>query len=453
MSDAWRRKSYYRPRVLVQTDAVLESTFPDAVVCLTGGQVNLIRALLEYADRRSTFVSEYQTDGYLAPTEEEWEQLTDVVAQLEEAMSGCETIAERLACICSAIQGLQASQTVDPNLLPEGQPYYDNEDSDVEEDTGSPPVSSTWDDWRVYRCKGAQMILDDVIDLVTNWAQVAEDVGLLTFTLLEGTLIASLVGIPAAVLGAIVSFLLTNLTEFVWSETVEWISENKQGLVCAIVQGSSSSAAKASVNAYINSEWDKLWSAGFVKLVFTRYTLKQLFDEDLPSYTSRSVNYSIAYCSSCYEPLVGNDWFAVRYAADPFQDTLHVAGGTGWHSDIMCADVAYRAGKVACGFVFTVTDKTGGTLKRMSAIFDCGKAASLTIDTSDNLGNTQYFSVNGANIDETDCKDTLCPTATSLTANTRSSSDDLGIKIKHEANSSEEFSTITIDWVVYEGAP
>jgi hypothetical protein len=223
--------------------------------------------------------------------------------------------------------------------------------------------------------------------------------------------------------------------------------------VCAIVQGSSSAGAKASVNAYINSEWDKLWSPGFVKLVFTRYTLKQLFDEDLPSYASRSGNYTIAYCSSCYEPLVGNDWFAVRYAVDPFQETLHVAGGSGWHHDIMCGDVAYRAGKVCCGIVFTVTDYTGGTLKRMSAISDCGKAATIFIDGADSLGNNQYFSVNGTNIDETDCKDTLCPTAVSLSNTQRSSSDDLGLKIYHEQYGAEEFSTITIDWVIYEGTP
>jgi hypothetical protein len=168
MSDNWRRKKYYEPRVLLETADVLEPPFEGSLICLSGSDLYILRNLVQYAHRRSTFVSEYEENTYLAPTEEEWDDLDAIVGELEDKLMGCEDIVDKLTCICSAIQGLQASQSVDPALLPEEQPYYDNEDSTVEEDTGSPPVSSTWDDWRAYRCKGAQMIVDDVIDIVSN---------------------------------------------------------------------------------------------------------------------------------------------------------------------------------------------------------------------------------------------------------------------------------------------
>lgn len=455
MSDAWRIKKYYDPRVLISVSDVLQSDFPDSLVCLTGAQLNILRNLMQYAERRSTWVSEYGTDHYLAPTNEEWDNLQGIVAELEETLMGCSDIVTQLACICTAIQGLQAGQTIDPNLLPEGQPYFDNEDSSVEEGVGDPPVSPDWEDWEIYRCKGAQMIVDDVIDIVTNWAEIAADVGLVTFALLEGTLIASLVGIPAAVLGAIASFLLTNLTDFVWTETVEWIYEHKQGLVCAIVSASTSAAAKAAVNAYIADQWNKLWANGLVKLVFTRHTLAQLFEEALPSYASREGSYSSGYCYACEEPEVGDDWFAVRYAATPYENTAYVPPHSGWMSDQACSYLNPIDGHPVVGVVWTCIETPEWVWKHtVGTGGDCDSGHAFTPNAGNHHPVGQWWLYTTFKFNDTQAKAALCPAAPNEnTGIYRGNVDDVSYAMELQCNNIEGTATYRIDWVVYEGLP
>jgi hypothetical protein len=401
MSDTWRRKSYYRPRVLVGVDDVLDSDFPDVLCCLTGGQVNLLRNLLQYALRRSTWVSEYHDSYYLAPTEAEWEQLEDVVAELEVSLVGCDDIVAQLNCICNAIKGLGDVAAPDSSYFLEDQPTYDNEDSSVEEDTGSPPVSSTWDDWRAYRCKGAQMIVDDAVDLFSNLEQVVEEVGTVTFLAIEAALAASLVGIPATVAIGLAQFFLLNLADFVWDESYEWIQDNKQGLVCAIVNSATSSEANAAINAYIDDNWDKLWLNGAVKLVFTRHTLKQLFDEALPSYTARAGNYGTGYCALCEEPILGTDWYAIPLSGEDWTHSQLTDALYKW-----CLPALEVTDKYIAGLIIEVECSENGypnwkTMTRQTA--QCAETAGqMFADSAPQYVSGTFARVNGDNITETE---------------------------------------------------
>jgi len=90
VADEWRVKKYYNPRVTVETSRILDTTFPDMLVCLTGAQVELLRNMCAYLSRRSTFVSEAHEQYYLAPSNEEWDSLQEIVAELEYKLMTCD---------------------------------------------------------------------------------------------------------------------------------------------------------------------------------------------------------------------------------------------------------------------------------------------------------------------------------------------------------------------------
>ena len=111
MSESWRRKTYYRTRVLVDVDRVLEPQFGDSLLCITGAQLEMLRNLTQYLHRRSTFVAEYESGTYLTADQEDWDDIQAIVADLEETLMGCEdittqltAIASQLSCLCSAAQ-------------------------------------------------------------------------------------------------------------------------------------------------------------------------------------------------------------------------------------------------------------------------------------------------------------------------------------------------------------
>jgi len=90
MSD--RKRSYRSDRVLIESEYVLDSDFNDAVVFLTGAHLEVLRNLLEYAHRPSTFSALYLTDSYLVPDDEDWDSIRAIVADLEEKLMGNENV-------------------------------------------------------------------------------------------------------------------------------------------------------------------------------------------------------------------------------------------------------------------------------------------------------------------------------------------------------------------------
>lgn len=86
MSDALRRQRYRGSRVLIDTERVLDPQFKPTLLCVTGAQVEMLRNLMAYLNRTTTFVSEYNTDYYLTPTVSEWDSLQSIVASLEDML-------------------------------------------------------------------------------------------------------------------------------------------------------------------------------------------------------------------------------------------------------------------------------------------------------------------------------------------------------------------------------
>lgn len=88
MSESERRRKYRYNRVLIETERVLDPQFADAVVFLSGGQIEMLRNATQYLNRLDTYVSEQFLGYYLAPTAEDYDTILSIVADLEESLMG-----------------------------------------------------------------------------------------------------------------------------------------------------------------------------------------------------------------------------------------------------------------------------------------------------------------------------------------------------------------------------
>ena len=88
MVDVLRKHVAPAHRILVDAKAFLNTEFDDAVLFFTGGQIELMRNLVDYANRRTTFVSDYYIGYYLSPTDADWNLIQASVADLEGTLMG-----------------------------------------------------------------------------------------------------------------------------------------------------------------------------------------------------------------------------------------------------------------------------------------------------------------------------------------------------------------------------
>lgn len=228
MSEEWRRKAYYRTRVLIPINECLDSAFGDCLVCLTGGELNLIRNLLLYAERRSTFVDEYHDQYYLAPDNDDWDALQAMVGHLEGSMMDCEQFTTDLQEI---LDWVRLQSTLPGGTFSEGEqaafPYddsiADDELTPAEEDACD--VAQLWFEW------GYQVITEQVLP-ATRW-------GFDYLVPAVAGFIALAIGGPPAAMGvyALAEFIQELLEIFYrGSETnlVNWMDTNKEDIVCVL---------------------------------------------------------------------------------------------------------------------------------------------------------------------------------------------------------------------------
>jgi len=88
MSETERRRQYAYNRVLIETARILDPQFNDAVVFLTGAQIEMLRNVTQYLNRLETYVTEYNPGYYIAPTVADYDDILEIVADLEEALMG-----------------------------------------------------------------------------------------------------------------------------------------------------------------------------------------------------------------------------------------------------------------------------------------------------------------------------------------------------------------------------
>ncbi|GAF98439.1 unnamed protein product [marine sediment metagenome] len=216
MSEAWRRKTYYKPRVLISTERILDPQFSDALVCITGAQLEMLRNLTQYLHRRSTFSQNEDLQGYLSPTSEDWDTIQAIVADLEHTLMGCEEFTQlftdmlaQLECICSTI-------SANPGLTPGIAPIID----DYITDGVLIPGDIYGEDTEVSaeRCAVAQLTYHQMYDILTIYLQPFQET---SADVMLGIILAWLVvsvgtaglGIPLATIAAVLLGLADMIVE------------------------------------------------------------------------------------------------------------------------------------------------------------------------------------------------------------------------------------------------
>ena len=88
MSEIERRRRYRYNHVLIESARILDPQFSDAVVFLSGAQIELLRNVTQYLNRQDTYVAEYEGNYYLVPTDEDFDSIQAIIADLEETLMG-----------------------------------------------------------------------------------------------------------------------------------------------------------------------------------------------------------------------------------------------------------------------------------------------------------------------------------------------------------------------------
>jgi hypothetical protein len=240
MSETWRVKTYYRPRVLIDTARVIDSDLGDELVCLTGPQLEMLRNLVSYLHRRSTFVSEYRENSYLAPTNAEWDAIQTEVAELEYTLMGCPEIVTQLQAIAAAVQCLCNKQSVVPTMSPIVTPMVEDyiEDGGLQYENPYPSETVIDDD----RCAVAQLAWQQSWEMLTEYIQPTQDKTVDILLPAVMVVLAIWIGTPA--LGIPVGILLALL----WNVIEVWVEGQlmnvanalfaaREDLVCAVYEG------------------------------------------------------------------------------------------------------------------------------------------------------------------------------------------------------------------------
>ena len=317
MTETWRKKSYYGPRVLIPVADLTDPPFQDILVCLTGAQLVMLRNLAQYLTYRSTWVSEYHEDYYLAPSSEEWDAIEAAVAELEYTLMGCQDIVTQLACICDALQTLKSDSSPPDIYIDEGQPPFDNYESTVVADEGDPPEGfEDWDEWHDYVCIGAQKVLDDIRDAMENLDLATAAGGAVTFAALQGILIGTTVLPPVQVVVLLVQVLLALGLALLQEEVRVWIDTHKAALVCEIYGSATAAEARSRIASYVEGNWTAAAGPQVFLYLVSKRVVSTIFDGTMPGYATWAGLYLSTYCDDCgadpyyheYDFVVDTDW-------------------------------------------------------------------------------------------------------------------------------------------------
>jgi len=407
MGEPWRRKTYYRPRVLIETEHVLTPLFGDSLVCLTGGELYMLRAMCQYLHRRSTFVTQYEQQYYLAPTEEEWDDLDAAVAELEGKLMGCselEAMIEQIRdCVCQARLDDWPSGGIH-----EGQRDYDDYQSEVEYEVGDPPEEfEDWDEWTEYKCKAAQRIVDDITGLGEKLEVLYSTGAVITFSVFQYLVLGTAIAPPVALALTIIAALAAAGTALAMVAFQQWCEDNKDEIVCCIFNADTEPEAYAAVQAYIDGHWDLLLGIPFGQALFNHDVISKCFDGGLDV-----SGYSATYCAACGEDIVQGDGWYARVVPENERDWILTKGGS--YDDII-AYLHKWDGEKCIGFMYNTIAYTGGWLHLSGLgcdIYHSAWGPGAEIYNGGELGDPRALAIKDGYVEETEVRDALYPNST-----------------------------------------
>lgn len=253
MGDEWRHKAYYKPRVLISTERILDPQFSDGLICITGAEVEMLRNLTQYLHRRSTFAQAESETGYLTPDTADWDTIQGIVSELEEKLMGCEELMQvfedmlaQLQCICSgATTPATDTGTVQPiidigledGVLIENDPY--GADTEIE----------------ARRCAVAQLTYWQAWEWLTEFIQPLQDNLMDAMVPIALGVISVMVGvtplaIPAGAIIALLSVLIDVWVDGSLYDVQNSLWAHRDELTCAVFNGLSYDYATAEARAY-----------------------------------------------------------------------------------------------------------------------------------------------------------------------------------------------------------
>ena len=240
MGNEWRRKTYYKPRVLISTTRVLDPQYEDGLMCITGAQIEMLRNLTQYLRRRSTFSQNEDLQGYLSPTGEDWDTIQAIVSDLEEELMGCEELMQvfqdmltQLQCVCS---GTSPTSSDGGSVQPIIQEGLDSGDLIVDDPYG--------DDTEIEarRCAVAQLTYWQAWGWLTEIIQPVQENAMDIVVPLFLGVVSLMVGvtplaIPAATVITIVSQIIDIWVEGSLQAVQNTLWANRDELICAVLSG------------------------------------------------------------------------------------------------------------------------------------------------------------------------------------------------------------------------
>lgn len=465
MSETWRIKRYYNPRVLIPVSQVVDNPYDGRLIWLSGAETDLLRNLLEYAHRRSTFVSTYRSADYLAPDNEEWDSIESIVAELEAKLMTdcCQDILDALGaindklttlngeigpmaldvdslatnvggiatdfpalvsaaqCVCEKEFNLQVTNLIPPDWAD----YPDTVDNfDWTNNTPSTTVPS---ETAEEACKLAQCWWQAGWETSTEWVLPAFRFGfdkLIPAAAAGLALITGGVAAPVAIGVYAFAELVQELLELAYdvAETnlVNWLYANRQDIVCSLYDdiqaGTTGSAAWANVQTELVEPAVELSAGDKVLIAFAfgivaPWAAKRAQAQNSQWYQTIP---EAGYCDACLSPPVaGDDWYAVPVTQEVGTLELNVTG-----SPLAACWLTHPDnGRIPCGLILQVTESVGlQQVKLMlSSTAGCPAAQSLHQNSTMMVTNPGwYYICRAGNHNSTQARDTLHAGATFL---------------------------------------
>lgn len=299
MTESWRRKRYYSPRVLIPIDDIQDPPLADCLVCLEGHELLIIRNLLQYAHYRSTWVSEYYDAYYLAPDNDEWDYIEGVTAALEAKLMDCETFSSQL----EELLRLAQQQATEPYI---GEYIGDLVDDGTLDWTFPDDTQTTID---TEACSVAQLVYALAYEYLVETLQPLQELLLAVLLpavlgLLATAIGGPILGLSAAAFTALAQSALEMGAESDLENVENELMTLKTDLVCALYAelstGGTYAAAAAAAAAVIDGSTE--WSP--IDKVFMRRSFSPMFIEQAQAaYDAETAwatgNVQAGYCEAC----------------------------------------------------------------------------------------------------------------------------------------------------------
>lgn len=240
MSEKWRHKTYYKPRVLISTERVLDPQFEDGLICLTGAELEMLRNLTQYLHRRSTFAEDENQARYLTPDADDWDVIQALVANLEEKLMGCDELMALFEAMLVQLQCICDKAELPP---PDGgsvQPIVDDGLDDgtlIDNDPYGPNTEIV-----ARRCAVAQLTYWQAYELLTETIQPLQENSMdivvpAVLLLITGWIGAGPLAIPAGALLVLVGLLLDIWVDGSLADVQNAVLAHREELICALYNG------------------------------------------------------------------------------------------------------------------------------------------------------------------------------------------------------------------------